>query len=261
MSDEHPSGNTDVPVGSSTTNNVRVGKSKRRAGEDAGAPGGTAPREWYSRGYLPHRDRIGLLQSVTLRLADSLPQPILHDLEGEIAHLSEDRRDAERRRKIEHLLDSGMGCCALRHRAVARTVQDSLLHFDGERYQLLAWCIMPNHVHTLMEVDHPLAQIVQGWKSFTARWVLARNEELPLGIPDSRHLWMRDYWDRYIRDEKHLMSVIEYIHNNPVKAGLCREPWQFLWSSAAILAGTADVPVGSYRNADGDVGGPGKRMG
>jgi putative transposase len=204
MSVEHPSGNA----------NRRVGKSKRRADEDVGAPRSNAPKQWYSRGYLPHRDRVGLLQSITFRLADSLPQQELHELEAELAHLSEDRRGAERRRKIEEWPDSGIGCCALRHPAVARTVQDSLLHFDGERYRLLAWCIMPSHVHVIVEPFGELWKIVQGWKSFTARWVLARNEKLRLGIPDPQHLWMRDYWDRYIRDEKHLMSVIEYIHNN-----------------------------------------------
>jgi type I restriction enzyme R subunit/putative DNA methylase len=211
MIEERPSGHADtgnagVPAGNSG-----------RADGDVGVP-----REWYSRGYLPHRDRAGLLQSITFRLADSLPQEKLRELDAELACLSAERRDAERRRRIEEWLDSGMGCCALGHPLVAGTVQDSLLHFNGERYQLLAWCIMPNHVHVLVEPRHPVARIVQGWKSVTSRQVLARNEELQLGIPDPRHLWMREYWDRYIRDDNHLRRVTGYIYNNPVKAGLCR---------------------------------------
>lgn len=100
---------------------------------DVGVPGNAGVPEWYSRGYLPHRDRVGLLQSITFRLADSLPQQKLQELGAELVHLSEDRRGAERRRKIEEWLDSGMGCCALRHPEVAQAVQSSLLHFDGDR--------------------------------------------------------------------------------------------------------------------------------
>ncbi len=87
-----------------------------------------APKEWYSRGYLPHRD------------ARELP---------------ENQRSTRRREKIEHWLDAGMGCCALRHPKLAEQMSDSLQHFDGQRYQLIAWCIMPNHVHVLLETLAP----------------------------------------------------------------------------------------------------------
>jgi type I restriction enzyme R subunit/putative DNA methylase len=120
---------------------------------------------WYSRGYLPHRDQIGLLQFVTFRLADSLPQERLRHLEEEITRLPTDTRDFERRKRIEQWLDSGLGCCALQHPQVAKIVEQALLHFDGARYRLLAWCIMPNHVHALLQPEHPLARIVQSWKS------------------------------------------------------------------------------------------------
>jgi type I restriction enzyme R subunit/putative DNA methylase len=198
---------------------------------------------------LPHRDVVGLLQAITFRLADSLPQAKLAELELELEHLPEDRRSTERHRRIEQWLDAGMGCRALGHPAVAKVVQDSLLHFDGERYRLLCWCVMPNHVHVLIEPRQALAGVVQGWKSFTARWALARNDALGLGIPDPKHLWMREYWDRYMRDEGHLRRSIDYIHNNPVKAGLCHRPEDWPWSSAR----NADVPVGN-RNADVPVG-------
>ena len=61
----------------------------------------------------------------------------------------------------------------------------------------------------------------------TARWALAHNEELKLGIPDPKHLWMRDYWDRYIRNDRHFDNTVLYIHQNPVNAGLCQraEDW------------------------------------
>ena len=124
-----------------------------------------------------------------------------------------------------------MGCCALGHPALAREVRNALLHFDGQRSRLLAWCIMPNHGHVLIEPLVPLATIVQGWKSVTARWALARNDSLGLAIPDPHRLWMREYWDRYIRDERHLSRVIDYIRENPVKAGLCQKAGDLAWSS------------------------------
>lgn len=249
-------GSADVPVGNvnekandGTGNGVPMA-SHALANGDVGVPG----REWYSRGYLPHRDRGHLLQSITFRLADSLPQSELKQLERKLLLLPEIRRDIEKRKTIEQWLDSGMGCCALRHAEAATCVQNALLHFDGDRYRVLAWVIMPNHVHVLIDPVEPISKTIQGWKSFTARWLLANNERLGLGIPDPRHVWMREYWDRFIRDDEHLRATIDYIHRNPVKAGLCRETSDWPWSSS----GSAVVPVGkANEKANEDVGVPG----
>ena len=212
------------------------------ANGDVGAPDVGVP-EWYSRGYLPHRDRTHLLQSITFRLADSLPQAELKQLEQKLLLLPEIRRDIEQRKQIERWLDAGMGCCALGNAEAAAFVQRSLLHFDGDHYRILAWVIMPNHVHVLIDPVEPIAKIVQGWKSFTSRWLLAHNERLGLGIPDPHRVWMREYWDRFIRDDDHLAATIGYIHRNPVKAGLCQESSHWPWSSAGFLR-SADVLVG-----------------
>jgi type I restriction enzyme R subunit/putative DNA methylase len=115
---------------------------------------------WHSRGYLPHRDLPHLLQSITYRLSDSLPQAKLEQLEDELRALPVKGRDAARRTRIEAWLDAGMGCCALRHPAVGRYVQDAFLHFHGQRYHLHAWCVMPNHVHVLIQPLADLASIV-----------------------------------------------------------------------------------------------------
>jgi len=186
---------------------------------------------WHSRGYLPHFETREKMQSITFRLADSLPQSKLRELETDLVRLPKDRVAVERRKRIEHYLDAGMGCCALRNPAVAGVVQETLLRFDLERYRLLAWSIMPNHVHVLIWPLADLGKIVQSWKSYTGRWALAKNAELGLGVP-GKVFWMREYWDRFIRDEKHYGAVVEYIHNNPVKAGLCESPGQWRWSSA-----------------------------
>lgn len=197
----------------------------------------------------------GVLQSITYRLADSLPLAKLKSLEIDLASLAENQREAERRKRIEAWLDSGMGCCALAHPEVARYVQDSWLHFHGDRYLLHAWCVMPNHVHVLIQPREDLATIVQGWKSFTSRWILRQNESLSLRIPEPNRLWMREYWDRFMRDENHYRKTVAYIHQNPVRAGLCATPEEWPWSSAYL--GSADVPVG-IKSAGGDAGAPGK---
>jgi putative transposase len=180
---------------------------------------------WHSRGYLPHCDVPGLLQSITFRLADSLPVEVLHRL------LQEEIDDVSRHKQIEQLLDAGHGACWLRQTAVANIVEDSLLHGDGKRYRLLAWCVMPNHIHVLIETGsvYPVSAIVQGWKSYTARLI---NQHLGR----SGSLWMRDYFDRYIRDDHHLAAVIAYIHSNPVKAGLVSLEQEWSYSSARLGA-------------------------
>lgn len=189
-----------------------------------------APRR-YTRGYLPHYESTLLHQSITFRLADSLPQSKLKELEQELTAYPEDLQDIERRKRIETWLDAGMGCCALRHPRVAELMMETLLKFDGVRYWLCAWCVMPNHVHVLMRPEKPLSHTIQSWKSYTGRWALAHNAELGLGVP-GKAFWMREYWDRYIRDERHFRNVLDYIHENPVKAGLCGRPEEWKWSSA-----------------------------
>ena len=182
---------------------------------------GTAHKGWHSRGYLPHFDSAETLQFVTYRLADSLPRAVAEELANVPGHLAEtDRR-----------LDSGLGSCWLLDPQIATMVEDSLLHFDGERYRLIAWCVMPNHVHTvLMPLDgHTLGAIIQTWKSFSAKHAnrLLRR---------SGRFWHKDYFDRFIRDEGHLERTISYIENNPVKAGLASSATEWRWSSGRLRA-------------------------
>ena len=95
---------------------------------------------WHSRGYLPHLDAPTMLQSVTFRLADSIPATLRTEYTQTLAV----EEDAERRRRIEHCLYLGRGSCVLRNSRIAKVVEDALVQFDGVRYRLLAWVIMPN---------------------------------------------------------------------------------------------------------------------
>lgn len=183
-----------------------------------GPNAGERPLGWYSRGYLPHIDRPDLLQGVTFRLADSLPRQVLAQLR------LMDPDDAARRALMERHLHEGVGACWLRDPAIAGLVDAELLRFDDARYRLLSWTLMPNHVHLLVETwpGRSLFRLVQGWKGASA--VVANRL---LGRTGA--FWARDYFDRYIRDDAHLVAAIRYIEQNPVKAGLVAraEDWPF----------------------------------
>jgi hypothetical protein len=97
---------------------------------------------WHSRGYLPHFDSQDVVQFVTFRLADSLPKVAALRLRA--AAQPESLRD--------ELLDRGWGACWLKDERVAEIVEQAFLTFDGERYRMHAWTIMPNHVHVLLSV-------------------------------------------------------------------------------------------------------------
>ena len=191
---------------------------------------------WYSSGSYPHRDLPSTYQFITFRLADSLPQSVLRGLEAEVKKMPQSKQKSYKRKRIEQWLDAGLGCCALAHPGMAEAMKETLIHYDGRRYRLIAWCIMPNHVHVLIRPDYSLPRIVQAWKSYTTRWMLLHNERLGLGV-SGRSLWMRDYWDRFIRDELHFDTAISYIHQNPVKAGLCDAVEDWRWSSAFGVGG------------------------
>jgi len=223
------------------------------ANAEIGVPRKTSPI-WHSRGYLPHVESRDRIQHVTFHLADSVPKTVLRQLSSELRTLPTSKRDIELRKRLEAWMDAGHGSCVLRNSAIAQMVQDSLLRFDGNRYLLLAWVVMPNHVHVLFEPieGRTAAKIVASWKRFTATKIhaeLARstsgsskralpgNANLRIGVlgvarRSAASVWHREYWDRYIRDERHLNRAIEYIHLNPVKAGLAATPETWPWSSA-----------------------------
>ena len=183
-------------------------------------------RGWHGRGYIPHFESSAVIQTVTCRLADALPQEVATRIFEEV----QDRPDAEPeyRRRVEAWLDAGHGCCALRRPEAAKLVVDAWEHFDGVRYRLHAWVVMPNHFHVLLQViaPHALGEVVGSWKRFTATRInrmLGRRGQL----------WQEDYWDRYIRDEAHYQNAVHYIHENPVKACLATKAENWPWSSKA----------------------------
>jgi len=197
----------------------------------AAIPASRPHKGWHSRGYLPHFDHPDLVQFISFRLRDSVPAEVIQAWRADL-HLSKqcdpsDPRVVELRDRITKFEDEGHGDCILKDPRIAALVQDALHHFDGDRYRLLAWCVMPNHVHVLIETREgwPLGDIIHSWKSFTAK---RANRILDRSGP----FWMEEYFDRFIRNQKHYVSRVEYIEQNPVHAGLCAEPEQWRFSSA-----------------------------
>jgi REP element-mobilizing transposase RayT len=181
-------------------------------------------RGWNERGYLPHRDEPGLTQFVTFHLADSFPVALRSEW-GAMLKIEDDR---ERRLQLEKYLDRGRGGCHLRRADIAKLVEQSLRFRNGRDYELLAWVLMPNHLHVLFTVGSvTMSQTVENWKKFTAH---EANKLL------QRHgkFWADDYWDTYMRDAAHELKTRRYVENNPVKALLVSEPGDWQWSSARL---------------------------
>jgi len=182
---------------------------------------------WRSRGYLPHWEAGEVAQAITFRLADSLPSTLLDSWRAELELLPEDKAAIERRKHIEAALDRGHGAALLTDARAAEIVERAFLHFDGDRYRLHAWSIMPNHVHVMATPlkNNMLSGIVHSWKSFTATKI---NELLHR----KGAFWAREYFDRVIRDDTHYANVVAYVAMNPVKAKLCNTPRDWRFSSA-----------------------------
>jgi len=126
-----------------------------------------------------------------------------------------------------------LGSCLLRRPDLATIVQEALLYFDEQRYQLAAWCVMPNHVHVAYTAmgTHAPQDIHHSWKSYTSHQI-----SRVLG----RHgpLWERESFDHLVRSAEHYEAYVDYIEANPVAAGLCSTPTEWPFGSAAYFAGS-----------------------
>jgi REP element-mobilizing transposase RayT len=139
------------------------------------------------------------------------------------------RAQAELLRKIAAFEDAGLGDCLLGNEECGKIVQNQLTAGHGDQYKLIEWCVMPNHAHVLigMSLGSSLGPIVQRWKGASAMKI---NRLLGRSGP----LWMKDYFDRFIRDEDHFYNARVYIRENPVKAGLCKIAEDWAVSSAGV---------------------------
>jgi REP element-mobilizing transposase RayT len=162
-----------------------------------------------SRGELPHLYKPGGIYFVTFRLFDAVTSRIDPD-EKNLEELTPE--------EVVELCEPPLtlGSCALARPEIGSLVHNAILHFEGARYQLGAWSVMPNHVHVIFGTcnGYTPSQVLQSWKGFTARQA---NQILQ----QTGAFWERESFDHLVRNDKALEWFVEYVNNNAVNAGLC----------------------------------------
>lgn len=193
-------------------------------------------------GYLPHLKRAGAVYFVSFRLAGTLPREVLlrfkQERDGILENAKAHRAPLTLTQqeelflwycdKVDAYLDAGHGECVFQRPELAGLVAECFKHFDGDRYELRAWVVMPNHTHVVVWPRPPwtLSKVLHGWKSYTANEANRRLGRL------RRPFWQRESFDHLVRNEEDLARCGAYTVNNPVKAGLCARPEDWPWSSA-----------------------------
>ncbi|HKO35507.1 MAG TPA: transposase [Pyrinomonadaceae bacterium] len=158
-----------------------------------------------------------------VKAAEQMKRPLTESEERRLTHLYSEN--------VERYLDAGHGSCFMKDDRVAGLVSNALCHFNGRRYSLAAWCVMPNHVHVVIQpfdgktitagtaVPHSeLSEILHSWKSFTSK-------EANKLLRRSGDFWQAEYYDHLIRDEADFRHAVRYVLDNPITAGLKNWKW------------------------------------
>lgn len=185
------------------------------------------------RHHLPHWQQGEVWQFVTWHLHDAMPKAKLDEWEAEkqawLAFHPIPWNEATEREyherfsgRVDKWLDAGHGSCLLRDPKCNAIVAHAIQHFVNLRYELGAFVVMPNHVHTLFRPyeGRSLDAILHSWKSFTAKQINKYR-----GTTGT--VWQEDYWDRMIRNPAHLEACLLYIRENPAKAQLREGEYHF----------------------------------
>jgi REP element-mobilizing transposase RayT len=168
-----------------------------------------------SRGYLPHWEAPDAIYHVIFRLNDSLPRHVAEQLAREREALGK----IVFAQRFDEALDHGYGCGALKDPKIAEVIVTALHYWDGDRYELFSWCVMPNHVHVAVRMHDSLANVLHSWKTYTARLANAIRGS-------TGRFWCREYYDHIVRNDEELRNLSRYIMNNPDKARLFDWPWR-----------------------------------
>ena len=187
--------------------------------------------------YRPHWSQAGAIVFVTFRMKDSIPKEVLvrwhaekvkwleqhgvafdGDFSKATSILSEEDKSSFRKhfnRQREFSLDECRGSCVLRSPELAEIVADSLLYFDGERYSMGDFVVMPNHVHLLaaFDIEEGMRKQFDSWLHWTAR-------EINRNIGKSGHFWQEEPFDHLVRSNEQYEYLRDYIRDNPSKAHL-----------------------------------------
>ena len=172
-----------------------------------------------SRRMLPHWYQPGKLQFVTFRLGDSLPAKVRGYYQSRMDAFRQFHPEpwsAETRHlfaktfypTLQKMLDSGYGECLLRDERVRKVVVDAFDYREGKDFELGDIVVMPNHVHFLAAFNREPKIVMERLMDFTTR-------EINRLLGRRGGLWDRDFFDRMIRNERHLENVRGYIADNP----------------------------------------------
>ncbi len=199
--------------------------------------------KYYYKRHLPHIQPLGGIIFVTFRLANSLPKKVIDQLKYDyksLVRLSENNKQHKRiyDRKIHELINrydkylhkTSKGPFYLRKTEMADLVCDTMKYHNGKTYDLISYCVMPNHVHILLQPYEisieeyvPISKIMHNIKSYTANRInkiLGRKGQF----------WEHESFDRYSRSDNDTVKIIKYILDNPVEAGLVSKRENWIWS-------------------------------
>jgi len=189
-------------------------------------------------GNLPHWFQPGVTYFITFRADDSLPADVgrlwharradwlqRHGIDPRGANHSALLRKlptAQQRefhdtfsRQAMAYLDRGCGACVLKRPDLARIVADNLRHFDGQRYRLGDFVVMPNHVHVLVCLlgSTDLEKQCYSWKKYTAT-------KINRALGRRGRFWHEESFDHLVRSPEEFDHLRRYIAYNPQEARL-----------------------------------------
>ena len=214
----------------------------------------------YYKRNLPHYQPDNAIYFITFRLAFSLPKSVILSLKEEYDHfikstkliknISERNNLLYKKRKqyfgkFDKLLDgSNSGVLWLKNNDVAKIVYDSIMFRDKKEYDLHCFCIMPNHVHMVFEIGdenvgriadstprngvsgYRVTKILQDMKKYAAK-------ESNKILNRSGQFWHNESYDHVIRNSIEFGNIVNYVIQNPVKAGLVDNYKKWKWTYVA----------------------------
>jgi REP element-mobilizing transposase RayT len=171
-------------------------------------------------GNLPHWRQEAVTYFVTFRTADSLPQEKLKLWQTEKdewlkqhpePHDNKTKREFYEKfpNRIQIWLDQGYGASLLGIPEYKAIVESALEHFDGDRYDLDEFVIMPNHVHAIVtpKNEHVLSHILHSWKSFTSNKINKKSGK-------NGAFWQKESFDHIVRSPEQLERIRSYIREH-----------------------------------------------
>jgi len=215
----------------------------------------TEYRFFYKRN-LPHIQPVDAVFFISYRLAFSLPVAFYRKLQTyrqefenklklqeKLMSESKSKMCNNFNKKIFNLTDKFIANYIgspqwLKNHQVANVIVENLFKWDDIRYELLCYCIMPNHVHILIkpllkEEREPfsLARIMQAHKGYTA----SQSNKI---LKRRGQFWQYESYDHYVRDYEELLRIVRYILYNPVKAGFVNdhEKWQYNYVEPSVIS-------------------------